>query len=147
MRRHWFLLFALLIALPAQARDPADLIQRPERRSSYERLHYADGFKAGGLVLFSGVVGVSRDQSNEPKAQFERAFENVGKVLAQAGLTWDDVLEMTTYVVELKKNFSDLAEIHANYVREPYPAWTAIGVVELLAPNALIEIRVIAKQK
>jgi enamine deaminase RidA (YjgF/YER057c/UK114 family) len=32
------------------------------------------------------------------------------------------------------------------FVGEPYPAWTAIGVAELVNPKAIVEIRVIARQ-
>lgn len=57
----------------------------------------------------------------------------------------DDIVEMTTYHVGLKDHFEDFKRIKDEFIKEIYPAWTAIGISELAVEGALIEIRVIAK--
>ena len=54
------------------------------------------------------------------------------------------VVEMTSYHIDINSHFETFAAVHADYVRLPYPAWTAIGVAALRLPGALVEIRVIA---
>ena len=56
------------------------------------------------------------------------------------------VVEMTTYHVELRKHLNAFIKIKDEFVRTPYPAWTAIGVTELITEGTLLEIRVIAKR-
>jgi enamine deaminase RidA (YjgF/YER057c/UK114 family) len=67
--------------------------------------------------------------------------------LTEVGLTLSDVVEMTTYHVGLKEQLEVFKQIKDEFINEPYPAWTAIGVSELAVDGALIEIRVIAKEK
>ena len=53
---------------------------------------------------------------------------------------------MTTYHVELRKHLNAFIKIKVEFVRTPCPAWTAIGVTELITEGTLLEIRVIAKR-
>ncbi len=53
---------------------------------------------------------------------------------------------MTTYHVELQKNLKEFMRVKDEFIIEPYPAWTAIGVSELAVADAVIEIRVIARR-
>ncbi len=65
--------------------------------------------------------------------------------LTEAGLTFSDVVEMTTYHVGIRSQLEDFRRIKDEFLAEPYPAWTAIGVSELAVEGALIEIRVTAR--
>jgi enamine deaminase RidA (YjgF/YER057c/UK114 family) len=38
-------------------------------------------------------------------------------------------------------------KVRDRYLKEPYPAWTAIGVAELAVPGGLVEVKVIARLK
>ena len=44
----------------------------------------------------------------------------------------------------LTAHVATFAGVRAKWVQEPYPAWTAIGVAELAAPDALVEVKVVA---
>ena len=81
----------------------------------------------------------------EPEAQFAQAFENVKSVLAAAKLDFSDVVEMTTFHVGLQQHLGTFLAVKDRYLTAPYPAWTAIGIVELAVPGALVEIRVTAR--
>ena len=53
-------------------------------------------------------------------------------------------VEMTTFHVGLAEHLAAFARVRAKWVQEPYPAWTAVGVAELAAPAALVEVKVVA---
>jgi enamine deaminase RidA (YjgF/YER057c/UK114 family) len=85
--------------------------------------------------------------ARDPEHQFREAFEFLRANLAAAGLTFDDVVEMTTYHVDLRKHLAAFVRVKDEYVFAPYPAWTAIGVSELITEGTLVEIRVIARRR
>jgi len=53
---------------------------------------------------------------------------------------------MTTYHVGLREHLDTFIKVKDEFISEPYPAWTAIGVTELITLGTLIEVRVIAKR-
>lgn len=101
----------------------------------------------GDTLYCSGQIGTRADGTLPASMddQFVQAFENVSAVLKAAGTGWHDVVDITTYHVGLNETLGTFAEIKKGYVKEPFPAWTAIGVAELAYPDALVEIRVIAR--
>jgi enamine deaminase RidA (YjgF/YER057c/UK114 family) len=67
-------------------------------------------------------------------------------ILVQAGIEACNIVEITTYHVGLKQHLGAFVKAKDEFIAEPYPAWTAIGVSELLTDGALGEIRAIAKR-
>ena len=67
------------------------------RRALYERNRYSPAIKSNGFLFVSGQVGSREDGSPEPdlKAQVRLAFNNLNAVLAAAGCTFDDVVDVT----------------------------------------------------
>ena len=53
---------------------------------------------------------------------------------------------MTTYHVALRKHLDAFVKVKDEFIADPYPAWTSIGVSELITPEALVEIRIVAKR-
>ena len=51
----------------------------------------------------------------------------------------------TTFHVGLREHLGTFVKVKDRYIEAPYPAWTAIGVVELAVPGALVEIRATAR--
>ena len=115
----------------------------------YEQYHFAPAVKDGNRLYCSGVIGVGPDGkvSPEPETQFTQAFDALQSVLTTAGVTFDDVIEMTTYHVDLRKHLSTFTRVKDEYVLAPYPAWTAIGVTELITEGTLLEVRIIARRR
>ena len=66
--------------------------------------------------------------------------------LDAAGLDLGHVVEMTTYDVGLRKHLKTLIKVKDEFIKPPYPAWTAVGVTEPITEGVLLEIRVIAKR-
>lgn len=68
-------------------------------------------------------------------------------MLGEAEATWADVVEMTSYHIGLREHIDILFDVHREFVAEPYPAWTAVGVTELLSKDAVVEIAVTAVRR
>lgn len=115
--------------------------------SYYTNFHFAPAIKDGDRLFCSGQLGNGADNAiaDDPETQFTQAFENVKAVLETAGVSFDDVVEMTTFHVGLRENLGTFMKVKDRYMNEPYPAWTAIGTTELAFPGALVEIKVIAR--
>jgi len=113
---------------------------------SYENFHFAPAVKTGDRLYGSGQIGIGPDgkPAEDPATQFTHAFENVGRVLEAAGLGFGDIVELTTYHVGLQQHMRTFMGVKDRFIKEPYPAWTAIGITELAIPGALVEIRAIA---
>lgn len=110
--------------------------------------HFSPGLDTGDFVFFSGVTGTRADSgvAKEPETQFRDAFGFLRANLTHAGLDFRHVVEMTTYHVDLRAHLDVFIKVKDEFIAEPYPAWTAIGVSELITPGALVEIRLIAKR-
>jgi len=77
------------------------------------------------------------------RSQTEQVFENLARVLEANGASFDHVVKITTYLTTL----DDLAgshEVRARYLPDEPPASTAVQVVALVVPDALIEVDVVA---
>jgi enamine deaminase RidA (YjgF/YER057c/UK114 family) len=110
--------------------------------------HFAPVLDTGELVFFSGITGVRPDLSvsDDPETQFRDAFRFAAMHLHAAGLHFGHVVEMTTYHIRLRTYLKTFIEVKDEFVREPFPAWTAVGVTELISEGTLLEIRVLAKR-
>lgn len=115
----------------------------------YDQYHFAPAIKDGDRLYCSGVIGVGPDGKapEDPEAQFTQAFESVQSVLTTAGVSFSEVVEMTTFHVGLRAHLATFMKVKDRYMKAPYPAWTAIGVSELAFPGGLVEVKVIARLK
>ena len=118
----------------------------PEYHAAAEQLKLSPALVSGNHVFLSGVTGTEADgrMPDSPEAQFRNAFDKIGLVLRHADLMFGDLVEMTSYHVGIKSHFNLFAAIRAEYVQEPYPAWTAVEVAGLRREGAVVEIRIIA---
>jgi enamine deaminase RidA (YjgF/YER057c/UK114 family) len=127
--------------------DKTSLVIPKGQEGFYEQFHFAPAVKDGDRLFCSGVIGVGADgkASPDPETQFTQAFETLSAVLNAAGASFADVVEMTTFHVDLRKNIGKFMKVKDKYLREPYPAWTAIGITELAFAGGLVEIKLIAR--
>ena len=100
-----------------------------------------------GHLFLTGITGSAGDGTmpEDPKAQFHAVFDKVSAILAGAGASFADVVELTSYHVDIAAHFDTFEAVHGTYVTPPYPAWTAIELAGLRRPGALVEMRVIAR--
>lgn len=107
---------------------------------------YLPGLRVGDFLFLAGQVGRTADMAivAEPAAQFEAAFENLRVVLAEAGCTFDDIVDMTTYHVDMARHWPAFREVKNRVLPRGKFPWTAIGVSALADPAFLLEVKATA---
>ncbi|WP_312798987.1 RidA family protein [Pseudomonas sp.] len=116
------------------------------RQALYERNRYSPAIRSNGFLFVSGQVGSREDGSPEPEleAQVRLAFENLNAILAAAGCSFKDVIDVTVFIVDPETRFDTIWKVLPEYWGEaPYPTLTGIGVTWLYGFH--FEIKVIAK--
>ncbi|MCH8178854.1 MAG: RidA family protein [Proteobacteria bacterium] len=115
------------------------------RQALYEQNRYSPAVRANGLLFVSGQVGSREDGSPEPElaAQVRLAFTNLNAVLAAAGCTFDDVIDVTVFVVDPQANLSTIWPVMQEFWGPaPHPTLTGVGVTWLYGFQ--FEIKVVA---
>jgi len=101
----------------------------------------------GALLFLSGLTSRNKDGSvfgaGDITAQTERCLDNLVALLAEAGVTLDDVAAVTLYVRDMGQ-FDAVHEVRRRYFRTPYPSSTMVEVSGLALPEMLVEITAIA---
>ncbi|HEY6070467.1 MAG TPA: RidA family protein [Chthoniobacterales bacterium] len=117
--------------------------------------------RVGNLLFLSGIgprvrgskeipgVKLGPDgkiESYDIEKQCHAVFENVRLVLEDAGATWQDIIDVTVFLTNMKKDFPIYNKIYAEYFAgpgKPNPTRTTVEVTALPTPIA-IELKVIA---
>ena len=108
---------------------------------------FSPGILMGDTLYVSGLVG--RDlKANKVPEDFESevrvALENVGIVLKEAGMTYDNVVTVNVYLTDVSL-FQQMNKVYITFFKEPRPARTTVGVAKL-AGDYRIEITVTARK-
>ena len=122
---------------------------------------YPHAKRVGDLLFLSGVgprergtkaiPGVEIDAigvviSHDIEAQCRSVFRNVRSVLEAAGSSWDNIVDVTVFLTDMKGDFAAYNRVYAEYFAgpdKPNPARTTVEVTALPTPIA-IELKVIA---
>jgi|GEM_PF-950565 len=96
------------------------------------------GQEAGSLVFVSGQVPLDPATGaiveGDIQAQAEQVLKNVGAILAEAGLGYDDVVKTTVLLADIA-DFAAVNEVYARYFTgETLPARAALGGADLRPP-------------
>ncbi|OBH17251.1 RidA family protein [Mycolicibacter terrae] len=113
----------------------------------HDTYHFSPAVIDGEHLRCSGMIGLRPDLtvSEDLTEQFTQAFENLRELLAEAGLGFADVTEMTSYHVGLAAHIEQFCAVKDAFMSAPYPAWTAVGISELASPGAAVEIQITAR--
>jgi enamine deaminase RidA (YjgF/YER057c/UK114 family) len=108
---------------------------------------YMPGMIANGFLFMAGQLGrdAAMNVIADPEAQFTRAWENVLRVLHEAGLGVPDIVDVTTFHVGLQQHIGLYRQVRDRFMQGHRPPWTAIGIVELSRPGLLLEIKCTAR--
>lgn len=122
------------------------IILPPSMALLAERAGYAPAVQVGATVYCAGQVGRTPELQviADPEAQFVAAWENLRLVLAEAGCVFEDVVEMTTYHVEMRRHMAIFRAVKDRLFPRGTCAWTCIGVSELAHPGLWVEIKCVA---
>ena len=106
---------------------------------------YSQAIKLGGLVFTSGQIGLTPagELVDGVTAQAHQAFQNLSAILQEAGGSLSTVIKFTLFLTDLN-DFALVNEIMKEYVSEPYPARSTVGVASL-PKGALFEVEAIAQ--
>ena len=121
------------------------LINPKGTEAIYESMQFSQAVKANNMIWVSGQVGIN-EQFQVGKGieeQTRMAFLNLKHVLEEAGSSLADIVELVTYHISMNE-MQPFSKVKAEFIPADYPAWTAIGVNELVLPGLLIEIRATA---
>jgi 2-iminobutanoate/2-iminopropanoate deaminase len=95
---------------------------------------YSQGIVDGETVYVSGQgpvdPGSGEIVGEDVGEQTEQTLENVGAILEAAGSSLDDVVKATVFVTDMD-DYEAVNEVYGEYMSDPYPARSAVQVVEL----------------
>lgn len=110
-------------------------------------IRYAPAVRVGETIYVSGQIGRDRNMQlvEEKEAQFVQTFENLKSVLAAAGATFDQVVDVTSFHTDMR-DLPLYMKVRDRYFTGLFvPAWTAIGAASLCgAPGYFLEVKAVA---
>jgi 2-aminomuconate deaminase len=119
---------------------------------------YPHAKQVGELLFLSGIgprergkkdiPGVELDQngniiSYDIEVQCHSVFKNVRTVLEDAGSSWDNLVDVTVFLTNMKDDFKIYNRIYAEYFKDNQPCRTTLEICSLPTPIA-IELKCIA---
>lgn len=119
---------------------------------------YPHARRVGNLLFLSGVGPRERGTKQIPgvqldgdgkiisydfAAQCHSVFRNVRTILEEAGSGWEQLVDVTVFLTNMKKDFETFNRIYAEYFRENQPCRTTVEINALPTPIA-IELKCIA---
>lgn len=123
--------------------EPRFLVPKGYGEFMRDTYHYSQGVQVGDLVFVTGQGGWDDafEIPDDVAAQIRNAFRNVETVLAEAKLTWADVVDITSYHVGIDESvLGTVVEELRRYCPDHQPLWTVIGVASLALPAMKVEI-------
>lgn len=119
---------------------------------------YPHARKTGNLLFLSGIgprqAGSNTIPGNEYDnngnlikydiaAQCHSVFNNIKIVLEESGSCWENMIDVTVFLTNMKDDFKTYNELYAQYFKDAQPCRTTVEIKSLPTPIA-IELKVIA---
>ena len=113
---------------------------------------YPHAKQVGNLLFLSGIgprergkkeiPGVELDQngniiSYNIETQCHSVFKNVRSVLEDAGSNWDNLIDVTVFLTNMKDDFDIYNRIYAEYFKDNQPCRTTLEICSLPTPIAI----------
>jgi enamine deaminase RidA (YjgF/YER057c/UK114 family) len=120
-------------------------INPPGTEKIYKTMQFSQGVRVGNIMWVSGQVGMGEDGTigEGIEAQARLAFQNLKRVLTEAGGSLADIVDLVTFHTSMK-DIRGFMKVKSEFIPDKYPAWTAVGVTELVLPQLLVEVRATA---
>ena len=110
---------------------------------------YSPGVQVGEFLFLSGQIGLNPKTGklveDGIKEQTKQALNNLGAVLKEAGMDYDNVVRATVYLSDMN-NFQSMNSVYSGYFNSPHPPSRSTVEVRLLPKGALVEIDLIAME-
>ena len=124
---------------------PPDEAAQAAARAGGFRLPFSSAVRVGDVLYLSGVIGTGGDGALVPgmEAQSRQTMDNIGAMLARAGLSFDDVFKCTVMIDDMKQ-WQAFNRVYMTYFKpDRLPARSAFGA-DGLALGALVEVECLA---
>lgn len=108
---------------------------------------YSQAISVGNMLFISGQIPVNPATGEIPEgitAQTKQSIANIKAILAEAGMTMDNVVKTTVFLADMSL-FGPMNEVYAENFTAPFPARSAVAVKEL-PKQVLVEIETIASK-
>ncbi|MBT3754714.1 MAG: RidA family protein [Candidatus Cloacimonetes bacterium] len=107
---------------------------------------YSQAVWANDLLFISGQIPIDPETgkfvSEDIKEQTKQVFLNLGAILIEAGLDFENIVKATVYLADMK-DFAAMNEVYSSFFTKDFPARAAFQVVAL-PMGAKVEIEAIA---
>ena len=121
---------------------------------------YPHARRVGNLLFLSGIgprttndtiPGLQLDKNGnflafDFESQCRNVFDNVRIVLEESGSSWDQLVDVTVFLVNMKRDFATYNKVYAEYFKDNQPCRTTVAIDSLPTPIA-IELKCIATIK
>ena len=123
---------------------------------------YPHSRKVGNLLFLSGVgPRIAKSDSNDSsvpgltldhngnfttfdfEAQCHSVFQNIKAILEDSGSSWENLIDVTVFLVNMKRDFATYNKVYAQYFKDNKPCRTTVEINALPTPIA-IELKCIA---
>lgn len=123
---------------------------------------YPHAKRVGNLLFLSGVgprrAGSGSEEANIPGLKYDKngnyeifdfedqcraVFDNVKIILEESGSSWENLVDVTTFLTNMKRDFKTYNRVYAEYFQSNQPCRTTVEVNALPSPIA-IELKCIA---
>jgi enamine deaminase RidA (YjgF/YER057c/UK114 family) len=116
---------------------------------------FSQGWRVDDFVYVGGQISTDENGNvvgaGDIEVQTRTVFENIEKVLQEAGSSWKDVFKMNTFYVfsgegeEVTDFWNKMTAVRLEFIGNPGPCGSAVRVAGLLYPELLIEVEVVAR--
>lgn len=117
--------------------------------AAWPGLSQAVGIRGGGLLVTSGITATDAEGNvlgGDFESQVEAVYANIGRVLGAAGVGFDAIARIVTYVVDYEPGMIPIVrKVRSRFLSAQCPpASVLIGIAALYDPRLLIEVEVTA---
>jgi enamine deaminase RidA (YjgF/YER057c/UK114 family) len=106
---------------------------------------YSRAVRIGNLIAVAGTTAVDQTGTvmgaGDPGAQARFIYQKIGRALAEAGASLQDVFRVRTFITDINR-WEDVARVQGEIFAESRPAATLVEVSALVSPDLLVEIEV-----
>lgn len=109
---------------------------------------YSQAVTSGDFLFLSGQIGIDPATGNltsTTEEQTTRAMENLRAVLQESGLSFEDVVQVRIYLVNMS-DWTAVNGIYGSYFTDRYPARSTVQIAGL-PKGALVEIEMMAQKR
>jgi enamine deaminase RidA (YjgF/YER057c/UK114 family) len=113
----------------------------------YEPFGFTNCVRFKDVLYLSGISAIDPEGKvvgTDIETQTQETYRNIQKVLRAAGSDLDQILQMTSFVVDLPTNGSGYVAARQKILTRPTYTSATIGVSALMVPGLLLEVQCIA---